>query len=215
MIERGYVAGVMGFGGEGVEASSAAVDEAHVDTERKGASLADALRTGLTSPAKVIVLLYDPLCGSEHAAAARRDRRGDRRPRDRGAAGQPWGPHVRTFTFHEDAIRSDGAVALALAGDFRVETGRSHGATITGITMEVTAASDNHLLELSGRPALEVWSEMLGATAQAHGDDTAAWGIGFREEGDTEDDWNIMGAFSLTVTADRSFFRLPFPSAPR
>jgi len=68
--------------------------------------------------------------------------------------------------------------------------------------MKVTRSDGNHLLELDGRPALDVWLEMVGReTSTNNVDDSAAWAIGLRQKDsgtiDGEELWTIMAAFGF------------------
>jgi hypothetical protein len=59
-------------------------------------------------------------------------------------------------------VLTRGAVAFALAGDFTAELDICHGCSPVGVEMTVTRASANTLLELDGRPALDVWKNICG-----------------------------------------------------
>jgi hypothetical protein len=164
VLEGGYLVGAMGLGGEGLLAASARVDAVDVEGTAKGQQLAGSLVQQLGRQPKLMVLVYDPLGGvdvNQLLAGARREVSG---PIVGGAASQTAGPVpiVGTFQYHGDQVFDHGAVALGLAGDFDVDVGLCHGTTPTGVTMTLTRADGNKLLELDGRPALDVWKEGVG-----------------------------------------------------
>jgi hypothetical protein len=97
-----------------------------------------------------------------------------------GAAGQPWGPLVQTFQYAKDEVFSKSVVALAMSGPFTTEIGISHGTSPTGIAVTVTKSSGPMVLEIDGRPAVDVWREATGCERsemvnQSH---NAAWALG-------------------------------------
>lgn len=58
---------------------------------------------------------------------------------------------------------------LLLGGDFAFACGYSHGGTAVTPDMELTYARENVILELDGRPALDVFEEALGVRLGARG----------------------------------------------
>lgn len=71
-----------------------------------------------------------------------------------------------TFQFCGDAISSNSISGMLLAGDFEVTLGASCACTPLGPPRRVTAARDNLLIELDGRPAFEVFAETVGPLAE-------------------------------------------------
>jgi small ligand-binding sensory domain FIST len=67
-----------------------------------------------------------------------------------------------TFQFVDDAVRQQTAIALCLSGDVRMHTVIMHGCKPAGRYYAITATDGPVVLELEGRPALEVVDEMLG-----------------------------------------------------
>jgi hypothetical protein len=129
---------------------------------------------------KLVVLLYDPLCGADVHQLLSGFREHVSCQIVGGGASHPWGPMVKTYQYFGDEVTSHGAVALALSGPFTPELGVCHGTSPTGLVMTLTRADGNRLLEIDGRPALDVWRE---ATGCAEGetidqDHVAAWAIG-------------------------------------
>ena len=175
VLEEGYAAGAIAFAG--IPVSIARVDDIDVDTRAKGAALGDALCAGQADPPKVVVLLWDPLCGADmDQLLAGLDAR-VACPIIGGAAGQNHAAMVKTFQACGDLVFSRGAVAMALGGDATYEMSCSAGTSPVGVEMTVTRADGNHVLELDGRPALDVWME-LASSGPPSVDHTAALALG-------------------------------------
>jgi hypothetical protein len=213
--EGGFYVGAMGFGGSSLKSGTAVEHEIAADTRAKGARLAKSVLSQLGAEPKVLVLLYDPLCGADVHELIAGVREHINCPIVGGGASQPWGPMVKTYQYFGDEVFSHGAVALGLGGPFTAELGVCHGTSPTGLTMTLTRADANRLLEIDGRPALEVWREITGwaegeTIDQNH---VAAWAIGVERpvaavDGKTHSAYAIRAAFgfdpaekSITVQA--------------
>lgn len=203
VAEEGYAVGAVAFGGEGLRVSHAHAPDVARETRAKGEALARGLRLPGGEAPRLAVILYDPLSGVDVTELLQ----GFAAHLPEvivigGAASQPWGQLVRTHLFHGAAVSSGSAVALGLGGDFEVVTGQVSGAEPTGIEMTITRSEGNRLLEIDGRPALEVWQEMVGST-EGSADDIAAWAVGVRRPGapptsDADPEgWALMAAFGL------------------
>ena len=72
-----------------------------------------------------------------------------------------WNP---TFQWFDDRIEQNTAMALVLAGGVRMDTVIMHGCKPSGAYHKITKAEDNIILEIDGRPALEVVAQLLGTT---------------------------------------------------
>jgi small ligand-binding sensory domain FIST len=176
--DEGFALGVMALGGSALSAAVAVEREIQVAPRDKGQRLAQALRSHLGEPPELVVLLYDPLCGADAEALLSGVRLELSCPIVGGAASQPWGVRIRTFQYFGDEVLSRGVVGMALSGSFGAEVGICHGTTPTGVSWTVTKAEGNHLLELDGRPAIEVWREVTGYSIDELVSDMAGWGIG-------------------------------------
>src|SRR5256885_3482012 len=163
VVEGGFAVGAMGLGGQGLKVASARVDNVHVDGRGKGSELGGILRKRLGESPKLTVLLYDPLGGVDVSLLLEGARPQMGPLIVGGAASQPAGPLHGTYQYDGDQVLQNAAVALGMAGDFTVDLGVCHGTVPTGIVMTLTRAEGNRLLELDGRPALEVWRESMGA----------------------------------------------------
>jgi hypothetical protein len=182
LTEEGFAVGVMGFGGSALAAATAVAHEVHVDSFEKGKRLANELKAGLGREPRLVILAYDPLCGMDVEAFLRGAQGELACPIVGGAAGQPWGPPLRTYQYAASQVFSRGAVALALAGPFDAEIGICHGTIPTGVTITVTKTDGNKILEIDGRRAHDVWCEQTGLNPKAgslvHQDWVASWAIG-------------------------------------
>jgi small ligand-binding sensory domain FIST len=70
-----------------------------------------------------------------------------------------------TFQFCGDVVSSNSVSGMLLAGDFDVTLASSLACTPIGPAHRVTAARDNIIMELDGRPAYEVFAEAAGPLA--------------------------------------------------
>ena len=71
-----------------------------------------------------------------------------------------------TFQFSGDAVSSNSVAAMLLSGDFDLNIGASLACSPIGPPHRVTAARDNVLIGLDGRPAFEVFAEAAGPLAE-------------------------------------------------
>jgi len=164
VLEGGFVVGAMGLGGDALAVASARVDDIQIDGAGKGRKLASRLVEQLGGEPRLTVLVYDPLGGVDVNQLLAGARQAITTPIVGGAASQTAGPVpvVGTYQYFGEQAFDKGAVALGIAGDFSVDIGLCHGTTPTGISMTLTRADGNRLLELDGRPALDVWREGVG-----------------------------------------------------
>ena len=178
--EEGYAASLLALGGDAIECATASVEAIAEDTHAKGRALGAALRTQSRVPPKYIVLHYDPLVGADMDAFLDGLHREIECPVIGGAAGHTIGVLMaRTFQYIDDKVLSGSAVAVALAGDVQLEGGISMGCAPVGIQMVVTRSEGNRLLELDGRPALQVWQQITQSSPdRLDADSTAALAIG-------------------------------------
>lgn len=219
--EDGFLAGAIGLGDAGLVGASALEHEINVDTVEKAKRLAQQIRDQLGRSPKALVVYYDPLSRVDvpKLIAGLNAVLPDTLVVG-GAAGQPWGPMVRTYQFDGTRVSTGACVALGLDGPFGVLCGRSSGAAPAGIRMKVTRSDGNHLLELDGRPALDVWLEMVGReTSTNNVDDSAAWAIGLRQKDsgtiDGEELWTIMAAFGFDPARKSVILQASVPEMSR
>jgi hypothetical protein len=146
----------------------------------------------------LFVLVYDPLAGADVERVLSGIRSAIECPVVGGAASQPSGPIVKTYQYYGTEAVTHAAVALGLCGPFRTELGFCHGTSPTGVVMTLTRADGNVLLELDGRPALDVWREAIGAGPEEvlNQSQTAAVALGVVEQDDSVS--VIRAAFGFT-----------------
>jgi hypothetical protein len=199
LTEEGLAVGVMAFGGSALNCTAAIEREVQQDTRAKGRALAQSLKRGLDAHPKIVITLYDPLCGLDVETLLEGMRLELDCPLVGGGAGQPWGPPVQTFQFWNEEVLSHGAVALAFDGPFSTEIGICHGAAPTGIKSVVTKANGNQVLEIDGRRASEVWRQATGCEESdlVHQSHMASWAIGLERKSATVSDRVIRGAFGF------------------
>jgi hypothetical protein len=196
--EKGYLLGVMGLGGDDLNGKAAVVTDVQQDTLAKGKQLGRTIMDNLGGDQpNVVIVLYDPLCGADLDLLMGGLKPEVPCPLIGGGAGQPWGPMIKTYQYFDDQVLSHSAIALALSGNFSIDTGITHGMVPTGVTMPVTRAEGNRVLEVDGKPALDVWMEMTDADPVLNTDDIAAWAIGLPVPDTDEQIWAIRAVFGL------------------
>jgi hypothetical protein len=221
LTEEGFALGVMGLGGKQLHAAVSSVDEFQVDSKGKGRTLARNAKSKLGIEPGAVVLVYDPLIGADMEALLAGMRQEVACPIVGGAAGQPWGPLVATFQYVNDKVVSRTAVALALSGPFAAEIGICSGTAPTGVAVTVTRAEGPMILELDGRPAVDVWREATGCERSeiANQSHNAAWALGVERryvvdgpDGPTEQVARMMRcAFGFDMERGGVVFQAPIP----
>ena len=181
LTEEGMVLGVIGFGGEALRCAAAMEHEIQMAAHEKGRALGQKLKKDLGgAQPQIVVVFYDPLSGVDVETVIAGMRVEISCPIVGGGSGQPWGRPLETAQFWDAQAFNHGIVALALSGPFTTEIGISHGTAPTGINSVVTKASGNHILEIDGRPAVDIWREVTGCQESdlLHQSHFAAWAVG-------------------------------------
>jgi small ligand-binding sensory domain FIST len=70
-----------------------------------------------------------------------------------------------TFALCGDAVSTNAVSGMLFSGDFEITSGASLGCRLIGAPHRVTAVRQNILMELDGRPALEVLKQTIGPLA--------------------------------------------------
>ena len=83
-----------------------------------------------------------------------------------GAAASENGSHGKTYQFYEDRVISNSVVGFALSGAFETVVDITQGCQPVGEPMVVTKAQENLIFEIDGRPAFEVFAELVGKPFQ-------------------------------------------------
>lgn len=76
-----------------------------------------------------------------------------------------------TYQWFDDRVEQQAAMALALTGGVRLDTAIMHGCRPAGRYHDITSTDGATVLEIDGRPALDVVDEMLGPEAGLSWDD--------------------------------------------
>lgn len=162
--EDGYAASLMALGGTALEVAITRASEVHTDTRAKGEEMARELRAQLSRPPKVTLLHYDPLCGVDLDVLLGGLASAIESPILGGAAAHYFNAAMTTtYQYFGSEVFSQGAVGVSLAGDFTAEMIFATGCAPVGYQLCATRVEANTILELDGRPALDVWKEITGA----------------------------------------------------
>jgi hypothetical protein len=225
LTEEGFALGAMALGGKQLNVAIAVEREFQTDTRDKGRALARAVKRKLGVEPKAVIPIYDPLCGADVEAMLAGMREEVACPIVGGAASQPWGPLVQTFQYAGDEVLSHAAVVLALSGPFTAEIGMSHGTAPTGIAVTVTKSSGPMILEIDGRPAVDVWREATGCerSDMINQNHNAAWALGVERryrvagpDGPVEHVARMMRcAFGFDMDKGGVVFQAPIPAGTR
>jgi hypothetical protein len=187
----------------------------------KGQALARKLKTDLGREPNVVLLFYDPLAGLDVESMIAGMRTELTCSIAGAGAGQPWGTPLETAQFYGTEIFNHGALALALAGPFTTEIGLCHGTEASGIRSVVTKAHGNQILEIDGRPAVDIWREVTGAdeSAMLHQSHFAIWAVGVEKtvlvDGRKIVDHVIRGAFGFDSKTGAMLLQAAIPEGTR
>lgn len=218
LTEDGFALGLMGFAGDDLKCSVALEREVQSEPQDKGRKLGQALKRDLGGEPRAVLVLYDPLAGINVEAVLEGLRMEVDCPVVGGAAGQPWGPPKQTFQYWDREVLSHGVVALAITGPFSVEIGICHGTSPTGIASTVTKAEGNHVIEIDGRRAVDVWRETTGCQEAdlVHQSHLAAWAVGVEIKGNGgQVERVIRGAFGFAPDTGAIVLQAAVPEGTR
>jgi hypothetical protein len=221
LSEDGMVFGAMGFGGEALQTAYASVHEVQDGAVDKGRDLGRKLKDELGREPGVVLVFYDPLAGLDVESLIAGMRSELTCPISGAGAGQPWGNPLETAQFFETDVFNHGAVALALAGPFTAEIGLCHGTEPSGIRSVVTKAQGNQVLEIDGRPAVEIWRDVTGAddSAMLHQSHFAIWAVGIEMtavvDGVEKSQHVIRGAFGFDKNTGGMLLQAAIPEGTR
>lgn len=152
--------------GQGFEVRARLVRQASDDRRAAGAEVA-AVVDDLPAEHKLLMLLCDGLTGQQHEIVrGAYSVLGAAVPLVGGCSADNL-DYVQTYQFHGDAggveVLSDAVVALAIGADEPFfGLGIEHGWAKVGDAMVVTSSADGRVMELDGRPAVDVYLERTG-----------------------------------------------------
>jgi hypothetical protein len=165
------------LGGDGFEVRISAAPNVAGGQRAAGEQVAGTVHE-LTSEHKLLVLLADGLAGEQHELVrGAYSVVGGTVPLAGGCAADDFN-YEKTFQFFADAdgvrVLSDAVVAAAIGSDAPIGVGVAHGWRKFGAPMVVTSSSGGTVHTLDGEPALDVFSDRVGAP-QSLADDAAAF----------------------------------------
>ena len=162
-IESGNALAVMVFGGDEINATRFFVPTLRGRAAPVAAEIAAAVRPHL-GKSNLLILLADSYNFEAEATLAALGNELPNVPITGGGASED-GSVGETFVFCGDTVSSNAVSGMLLSGDFDLTLASSIACTPIGPARRVTAARDNILLELDGRPAYEVFAEAAGPLA--------------------------------------------------
>ena len=162
-IESGNALAVMVFGGDEINATRFFVPTLRGRAAPVAAEIAAAVRPHL-GKSNLLILLADSYNFEAEATLAALGKELPNVPITGGGASED-GSVGETFVFCGDTVSSNAVSGMLLSGDFDLTLASSIACTPIGPARRVTAARDNIVLELDGRPAYEVFAEAAGPLA--------------------------------------------------
>jgi len=162
-IETGHALAVLVFGGEDIQATRFFVPTLRGRAAGVAAEVASAVRAKLDKT-NLLILFADTY---NFEAEATLEALGKELPgvMIAGGGASEDGSIGETFVFCGDTISSNAVSGMLLSGDFYLTLASMIACGLIGTAHRVTAARDNILIELDGRPAYEVFAEAAGPLA--------------------------------------------------
>ncbi len=162
-IESGNALAVMVFGGEEIHATRFFVPTLRGRPAGVAADVASAVRSQL-GKSNLLILFADTY---NFEAEATLEALGTELPgvMIAGGGASEDGSIGEAFVFCGDTVSSNAVSGMLLAGDFEPAVASSLACGPIGTAHRVTAARDNILIELDGRPAYQVFAETVGPLA--------------------------------------------------
>lgn len=158
--ESGRALSVLVFGGDDLHATRFFVPSLRGRATGVATEVAAAVRPAL-GKSNVLILLADTYNFDAEATLAALNRELPGLPITGGGASED-GSIGETFVFCGDVVSSNAVSGLLLSGDFDLTIRSSLACAPIGSAHRVTAARDNIVIELDGRPAFEVLKEAAG-----------------------------------------------------
>ncbi|MGH7924002.1 MAG: FIST N-terminal domain-containing protein, partial [Candidatus Binatus sp.] len=164
-IESGHALAVLVFGGneEEIQATRFFVPTLRGRAAGVAAEVAAAVRSKL-GKSNLLLLFADTY---NFEAEATLDALGKQLPgvAIAGGGASEDGSIGETFVFCGDTVSSNAVAGMLLGGDFELTMANSIACGLIGTAHRVTAARDNVVIELDGRPAYEVFAAAAGPLA--------------------------------------------------
>jgi hypothetical protein len=131
------------------------------EPEAVGARIGEALRPQMSDDALALLLLPDGLTVNfDRLVSGLRGVLSPPKflPLFGGTAGDDWAFN-KTFQYFDDQVYTDSVVAALVSGSARIAFAVNHGCFALGAERKITKARGNTILEIDGRPALDVMGE--------------------------------------------------------
>ena len=162
-VESGHGLAVLAFGGEEIHATRFFVPTLRGRAAGVASDIATAVRPSL-GKSNLLILLADSY---NFEAEATLEALGMELPNVAvtGGGASEDGSIGETFVFCGDTVSSNAVSGMLLAGDFDLTLSSTIACALIPPAHRVTAARDNIVLELDGRPAYEVFAEAAGPLA--------------------------------------------------
>jgi hypothetical protein len=214
--EEGFAAGAMALGGESVAISHAMLEGIASDSFESGRALGRALKVGQKTPLRVVVLHYDALCGVDPERLIAGLHTEVECPIVGGAGAHSFNYQSlqETYVYHGERVMTNAAVAFGLSGDVGVEIDGCHGCSPVGVELTVTRAVDNVLLELDGRRASDVWSEICGGVSPGN-NQSSALAIGVPVGGAGSNEYLVRAAYVIDTNTGGVILGPAIPTGTR
>lgn len=114
---------------------------------------------------RAFVMLPDVLAGNgADIVRGVLDELGEHFPVVGGAAGDDFA-FEKTYEYHNDEVCSGAVTGIGIAGDFAMGAGVRHGWLPVGVPMTVTKSEGAVVYELDGNPAVSIYEEYFGESA--------------------------------------------------
>src|SRR5271170_5325227 len=162
-IESGHALAVLVFGGEEIHATRFFVPTLRGRAAGVASDVAAAVRPQL-GQSNLLILFADTFNFEAEATLEALGKELPGVPIAGGGASED-GSIGETFVFCGDTISSNAVSGILLSGDFELTLANTIACGLIGTAHRVTAARDNVLIELDGRPAYEVFAEAAGPLA--------------------------------------------------
>ncbi len=111
-----------------------------------------------------------------------------------------------TYQFYNEQVLTDSAVGVLWSGDFKMETGVSHGAVTSGLKKTITKAEGNRIYEYDNEPAFNAFLEFVPGAERVDllTQRSICWGAEVPEELKEVYDEDVILRISLDVKDDNS-----------
>ncbi|MDP3769379.1 MAG: FIST N-terminal domain-containing protein [Candidatus Sungbacteria bacterium] len=141
-------------------------NDVNISAREAGHAVAKEIKEKAIDPVKLYIMLSDILAGSgEDIVAGALDVLGEHFPVVGGAAGDGF-MFEKTYQYRDNEVASNAAVGVGLSGTFTYGIGVRHGWMPIGAPMKVTKSKSTELYELDHKPAIYIYEDYFGISAE-------------------------------------------------